>query len=561
MTLYRWLRKMPCSGRKFVRVTKFLLAGVAVFCVSWIACVQEWHGGVEWRARREASALPTMRTIVGYSEGKRAELDRPSPFNCIRLPAFPFVPHINRTWSPGVVPKSSWQHVPGTKVSLYAAYYDERLPQRYIRILASFEGRLLTSKEPLYCQTRQENPFDNSVEVVAAKHLEIWNPQWDLESLTVETPLLLSCPLTEPLSFPSIVSVVTEPCDDPTNAFSIQPSQHKQFKRNFTICVKDMNFNKDISQNIIEWIEINKLLGVEMIDMYIDNIRKESENVLLHYRNKGNIRLFHVPINDKPKRSLWQRRRDHIITYNDCLYRNIGESEYVIPLDVDEVILPKIAHTLFELIQRLKSINNWSSSEGSAITVQNVFFFDFMQGPHKYKHKKVPRNKSKMYVKRDDVRILNTNASYIGEIELVDSGSFSNEVIEYSDDRKFYEEYKVRCGKELVEPKLARHVVSSALISPVGYYGKSMMVTRNVLTAFNHYPLASLRESLWSYGWAAPFFEVQLNHYKESCDTTVVKEDCARYGRRARLDRSALRLRRQLTRALASAVCTPINIT
>lgn len=86
---------------RFVRVTKYLIAGVTVtvFCVSWIASVNnsadnEWRG-VRWSDRRGgAAALPTMRTIVAYSEGKQAEMDRPSPVACDRLPAFPKVPYI-----------------------------------------------------------------------------------------------------------------------------------------------------------------------------------------------------------------------------------------------------------------------------------------------------------------------------------------------------------------------------------------------------------------------------------------------------------------------------------
>lgn len=88
---------MTRGSRKFVRVTKFLLAGVTVFCVSWIASVNEWHSGVRWRGRRTAQENPpTIRTIVAFSEDKQAELDRPSPVSCNRLPAFPTVPHIVR---------------------------------------------------------------------------------------------------------------------------------------------------------------------------------------------------------------------------------------------------------------------------------------------------------------------------------------------------------------------------------------------------------------------------------------------------------------------------------
>ena len=83
--------------RKLVRVTKFLLAVVTVFCVSWIVSVNEWHSRVHWRGRRVVPENPsTLRTIVAYSEEKQAELDRPSLITCNRLPAFPKVPYIVR---------------------------------------------------------------------------------------------------------------------------------------------------------------------------------------------------------------------------------------------------------------------------------------------------------------------------------------------------------------------------------------------------------------------------------------------------------------------------------
>lgn len=86
---------MPGNAR-FVRVTKLLLAGVTIFCVSWIACINEWHTRIRWNGRQGDSArsLSTMRTIVAYSKEKQAELDRPSPVTCDRLPAFPEVLHI-----------------------------------------------------------------------------------------------------------------------------------------------------------------------------------------------------------------------------------------------------------------------------------------------------------------------------------------------------------------------------------------------------------------------------------------------------------------------------------
>ncbi|KOB61340.1 putative Y47D3B.4, partial [Operophtera brumata] len=414
--------------------------------------------------------------------------------------------------------------------------------------------RNFSTEVPLFCQTRSINPDDDFIEVVAAKPLEIWWREWDATLTEVDTPLLLSCPLTEPLFSSSVVSIVTQPCDDPINAFSLDPVPQKTPKRKFTICVKDMNFAKIISTNIIEWIEINKILGVDIIDMYIDKISNETEEILQYYRDKGFVRLFSVPIRNKRDRSLWQRRRDHIVTYNDCLYRNIMESEFIIPLDVDEIILPKNAENLLELLQRLSNYG-WDLSQHSAIMIRNVFFFDFMQGVENYK-KTTHMSKSKIYTKRDDVRIKDSENLDIGDIELVgDVDSISNEVIDTV--KLALEKYKMRCGTELPIPKIGKHFMSSAMVSPIGSYTKSIMVTNKVLTAFNHYPLASLGAAGFA-GWAAPFSEVQLNHYKESCNSTVVAE-CARYGRRARVDTSALHLYQRLTSVLANRFCTKIN--
>lgn len=87
-------------SRKIIRVTKFLLGVITVFCVSWIVSVNEWHSGMHWRSRGVVPENPsTLRTIVAYSVEKQAELDKPSPVTCNKLPAFPKVPYIVRNFN------------------------------------------------------------------------------------------------------------------------------------------------------------------------------------------------------------------------------------------------------------------------------------------------------------------------------------------------------------------------------------------------------------------------------------------------------------------------------
>lgn len=279
-----------------------------------------------------------------------------------------------------------------------------------------------------------------------------------------------------------------------------------------------MNFNDDISHYLIEWIETNKILGANIIDIYVDNVSNNVEAVLSYYRDKNQLRLFNVPIKYKPDRTLWQRRRDHIITYNDCLYRNMKESEFIIPIDIDEIILPKIATTWSELIDRLQGFG-WNPMEHSSIMIHNVFFFEFMQNHEKFKTKDIITHENIIYTKRDDVRIGNDGKFNTNKL---DSSIFnlSNEVIDIHN--KFNDKYKTTCGIELPKPKLLKHIISSATISSIGDYSKSFMLTKKVLTAFNHYPLASLG-TVGISGWSAPFTEVQLNHYKVRLILTLHK--------------------------------------
>lgn len=372
--------------------------------------------------------------------------------------------------------------------------------------------KISTTEEQLYCQTRPVNQNENSIEVVAAKPLEMWWQEWDKTSLNVETPVLLSCPLTGPLNGPSVVSVVTQPCDDPSNGFYLKQSYlSKKYDRIFTICVKNLKFENDITTNLIEWIETNKLLGANMIDIYIDKITKESEKILLYYRSQGHVRLFQVPISNKNERKLWQSRRDHMITYNDCLYRNIAESKYIIPLDIDEILVPKLSYTWPQLLKRLTH-QGWDPEHYSAILVRNVFFFEFMQGIHNYKYNS-HTIKNNIYIKRDDVRIGKDDNITSIRIELIDGKNIFNNSFKKDDDDDKAHYYESECGERLPVPKLASHIISSATISPIGHYSKSFMLTKKVLTAFNHYPLASLGTAGIA-GWSAPFNEVQVNHYK-----------------------------------------------
>lgn len=63
--------------------------------------------------------------------------------------------------------------------------------------------------------------------------------------------------------------------------------------------------------------------------------------------------------------------------------------------------------------------------------------------------------------------------------------------------------------------------------SPKGESGKSFIISQNTLTIFNHYTLHTLRvENTRAY--FLPTKNIQLNHYKQTCNTVILPE-CTKY--------------------------------
>lgn len=76
----------------------------------------------------------------------------------------------------------------------------------------------------------------------------------------------------------------------------------------------------------------------------------------------------------KDIKSVWQKRKNELISYNDCLYRNIYTSHFVIPLDVDEIIVPRKQDTLSDLFGELRRTSPALLGDFASLSVRNAYF-------------------------------------------------------------------------------------------------------------------------------------------------------------------------------------------
>ena len=146
-------------------------------------------------------------------------------------------------------------------------------------------------------------------------------------------------------TYPDAVSIVTNPEEQPRNFVWVTDSRSKKFSQ-FTVCLHSpFDFKDDRSHEIVEWVELNKLMGGDRFVFYNYSSHPNSDAILRLYQENDliNVVQWNIP-SQADIHYLGQ-----VASMTDCLYRNFYSSKYIVYLDLDEFIIP-----------RRESLHNWS---------------------------------------------------------------------------------------------------------------------------------------------------------------------------------------------------------
>jgi hypothetical protein len=205
-------------------------------------------------------------------------------------------------------------------------------------------------KEKVFCQLWYEGHESPVISRISDIELTwIWETNTDGYS-----PYFISC--ENPLKkIPKFVSIVENRCDDANNLLEIFYKPRVEKKKGFFVCLKDMIFKDDISDRLIEWVEIVKLLKAEKIVVYVTDILPQVLRVLKFYESQGfvDINFMKYPKMTTENLTLVQHHQNEMVPYQDCFYKNYNEFDYVVPIDVDELIMPLMDRTWPELMKRI----------------------------------------------------------------------------------------------------------------------------------------------------------------------------------------------------------------
>ncbi|KAI1708016.1 glycosyltransferase family 92 domain-containing protein [Ditylenchus destructor] len=256
------------------------------------------------------------------------------------------------------------------EIYLYSAYLDGRRNSLFpeakfsIQVLVSTFGELSNRSGAYLCHIyrRESNGLEKMV--VEAHIRIIWQKAWDPRT-SFYNAFLITCPIPNHLHRDSStyhISISRSLCPkESLNAIPVQTQADPEKRIRIGVCVKGLDFldEKELSaRRLVEWIELNLVLGAESVTFYSYYVPGRLRRVLNDYEAKGKVHL---------------KRRNELIPYNDCFYRYVTSGHnFVLIVDTDEIVVPLKHSNWQEMLQEtLPSIR----AEPSAISVRNVYKF------------------------------------------------------------------------------------------------------------------------------------------------------------------------------------------
>lgn len=293
-----------------------------------------------------------------------------------------------------------WQSVAGTshKFYVYSAYYDSRGPRPHVRIIGATKTK---RSDKVWCRLYYR---DNRKPVLIPGTVSIIRENWNLKYSACFVICLIPTDQKNEagkIIVPESVSVVTVPppsassASTSTTSTTPSPVVTNQLpvlnarnggtgsvmvnSSDVGICVKPIHFDYDKTLELIEFLEMNKILGVTKFTLYNHTMSPEVSCVLRHYIAEGGVTVLPWKLNMISQKEI--RTEGLFAALNDCLYRNMNDFRYLMLIDFDEFIVPHMNDTLPEMLQFLEQQKivaggrRISPKKTSSYSFQNAFFY------------------------------------------------------------------------------------------------------------------------------------------------------------------------------------------
>lgn len=251
----------------------------------------------------------------------------------------------------------------------YSAFYDDRrslLSAPVVRIIAVSDqySELQNSSKRLYCTLHHDER-----DVIVSMDAEplIIGYGWPMNNVEARE-YVYTCPAVKGM-IPRSVSVTTDQAEYISSGIPVIVPRRPKSKRNFCVCVQAV-YGSLNPYRLVEWMELQRILGVSLVGVYILSAPQVVLKVFGHYSDEKFVdlrRIDYIYSSEKKDDEFWLHLTP---TINDCIYRHMHEFRRIVVVDFDEVIVPRKHRDLSQLVGYLEQL-----TDAPNFAFRNNYFF------------------------------------------------------------------------------------------------------------------------------------------------------------------------------------------
>ncbi|XP_013415345.1 beta-1,4-galactosyltransferase galt-1 [Lingula anatina] len=309
--------------------------------------------------------------------------------------------------------KPSWrfQNIPNGYV--YSAYFDDRNNTKFVRLIAMMHRYTFFRKE-FYCLFPKSN---GDFEHVAGKTnlTEYMSPVIMYQMCENHGKQyggwILSCqvPIATTEDTPHSIQLFrrkrfSHTLEQSATVAVYSPITSKQTSGSFSVCTPPL-FDEVNPYRLVQFIEMNRLLGADHITFYNFNTTKVVNKILDFYEKQGKIEVvpWDIPVSEEEE--VWYYGQ--LLTINDCLYRNMFHFNYTAFYDLDELLVPRNAsnwHAMLSQLPALPSVVGYSFQSAFFLPAKGYSYnTDIIYTQNTKRVAKLSRLRKKVLVKGDSI--------------------------------------------------------------------------------------------------------------------------------------------------------------
>jgi len=259
-------------------------------------------------------------------------------------------------------------------VHIYSAFFDSRQTLRFqpqVAVIGVIDRRL-SQQRRVWCHVWYNTDDDATV---LAAHLMPTGAGKLMSDGSELIEHVIACPVTTDECIPPVsVALAWGASVSETTTFRVPvelAQKNASQLSSLAVCVS-ASFGHVDARLLVEWLEMQQILGVELVVIYNHSVSQLAAHILSQYADAD----MSVPRVELRQTRAFMSDADVLLhmspVINDCMYRFSAHFQYFAVIDLDEVIVPRHWHTIPALIESLTTKN---AVPVALFVFRNAYFF------------------------------------------------------------------------------------------------------------------------------------------------------------------------------------------